>query len=65
MYFRAAFFKGQVEQVSHDRRLWKPRTMNVSIGIGREGITIFRESNTVSIHGGLNHLEILFLIYML
>jgi len=45
-FYGAAFFKGQVEQVSHDRRLWKPRTMNVSIGIGREGITIFRESNT-------------------
>lgn len=48
--FRSAFFKGQVEQVTFDRRLWKPRTMNVSIGVGREGITIFRESKTVECH---------------
>ncbi|XP_065066430.1 putative FERM domain-containing protein FRMD8P1 isoform X2 [Rhopilema esculentum] len=45
-FYGAAFFKGQVEPVSHDHQIWKSRSMNISIGIGRGGITIFRENKS-------------------
>eukprot|EP00794_Sanderia_malayensis_P020309 gene20309-22306_t len=45
-FYGAAFFKGQVEQQSHDKYPWKALTMNVAIAIGREGVTIFKEHKT-------------------